>query len=70
MPFSRKNIAQGYFAAKTGNYNLYLRPVPKYKVQSQSFTNCSNVIYQSGHELGSLRWEIGDSPIRYRINKS
>ena len=31
---------------------------------------CSNALYQSGHELGSLRWEIGASPIRYRIIKS
>ena len=31
---------------------------------------CSNVIYESGHKLGSLRWEIGASLIRYRINKS
>ena len=32
--------------------------------------NCSNVIYQSGPKLGSPLWEIGASPIRYRINKS
>ena len=25
---------------------------------------CLNVIYQSGHKPGSLRWEIGVSPIR------
>ena len=31
---------------------------------------CSNVIYQSGHELGSLRWETGALPIRYRTDKS
>ena len=31
---------------------------------------CSNVIHESGHKLGSLRWEIGASLIRYRINKS
>ena len=31
---------------------------------------CSSVIYQSGHELGSLQWEIGASPTRYRSNKS
>ena len=31
---------------------------------------CSNVIYESGHKLGSLRWEIGALLIRYRINKS
>ena len=30
---------------------------------------CSNVIYQSGHELGSLRWEMETSPKSYRINK-
>ena len=31
---------------------------------------CSHVIYESGYKLGSLRWEIGASLIRYRINKS
>ena len=25
---------------------------------------CSNVIYESGYKLGSLRWEIGASLIR------
>ena len=28
------------------------------------------MIYQSDHELRSLRWEIGALPIRCRINKS
>ena len=32
--------------------------------------NCSNVIYESGHKLGLLRWENGASLIYYRINKS
>ena len=31
---------------------------------------CSNVIYKSDHKLGSLRWKIGASLIRYRIIKS
>ena len=31
---------------------------------------CSNVIQESGHKLGSLRWEKGPLLIRYRINKS
>ena len=31
---------------------------------------CSHVIYESGYKLGSLRWKIGASLIRYRINKS
>ena len=31
---------------------------------------CSNVIYESGYKLRSLRWEIGASLIRYRIDKS
>ena len=30
---------------------------------------CSHVIYESGYKLGSLRWKIGTSIIRYRINK-
>ena len=30
---------------------------------------CSHVIYESGYKLGSLRWKIGASIIRYRINK-
>ena len=29
---------------------------------------CSNVIYESGHKLGSLRWVIGASLISYRIS--
>ena len=28
---------------------------------------CSNVIYELGHKLASLRWEIGASLRRYRI---
>ena len=31
---------------------------------------CSNVINESGHKLGSLRWDVGASLICYRINKS
>ena len=31
---------------------------------------CPNVINESGHKLGSLWWDIGDSLIRYRITKS
>ena len=31
---------------------------------------CPHAIYESGYKLGSLRWEIGASLIRYRINKS
>ena len=27
-------------------------------------------MYDSGHKLGSLRWENGASLIRYKINKS
>ena len=30
----------------------------------------SNVIYESGHKLGTLGWQIGASLIRHRINKS
>ena len=31
---------------------------------------CSNVIYNSGHKLGLLRWENEASLMRYRINNS
>ena len=31
---------------------------------------CLNVIHESGHKLGSLRWEIGASLMRYKINTS
>ena len=31
---------------------------------------CSNEIHESGHKLGSLRWEKRVLLIRYRINKS
>ena len=46
----------------------YLSATPQY----QSFTvkYCSNLIYESGHKPAWLRWEIGPSLIRYRINKS
>ena len=69
LSFFRKNTAQGYLATETGNFSLCARPIPKYDVQCQSFTNCLNVIYQSGHKLGSPYWEIGVLPIRCKINK-
>ena len=31
---------------------------------------CSDVIYELGHKLVSLQWEIGTPQIRYRINNS
>ena len=31
---------------------------------------CSNELCQSRHELGSLRYQIVASPLRYKINKS
>ena len=30
--------------------------------------HCSDMIYESVYKLGLLRWEIGASLIRYRIN--
>ena len=57
-------------------FNLHVRPTPKYDFQRQSFTNTltfvkilSNCDIQSIYELGSLRCNIGASPIRYKINK-
>ena len=63
LPFFPKNTEQRYFAAETEDFSLYARSMPKY-----SSTSYSNVIYQSDHKLGSPRWEIGASPIRYIIN--
>ena len=43
---------QDQYLSVTSNVNLL--PILKY---------CSNVIYELGHKLGSLRWEIGASLI-------
>ena len=42
-------------------FHQHSHPPPKY---------CSSVILPPGFELGCLRWGIGASPIRYRINLS
>ena len=50
---------QGYFGAQAGDFNLYVRPIAKCEPQCQSFTNTvKGHIYESGHKLGSLQWEI------------
>ena len=65
------------FAAETGDFNLYVTPIPKYDFQRHlSPTQSPNVAIlfncdiQSSHELGSLPFQIGPSPIQYRTNKS
>ena len=78
MPFFRMNKAQGHFRAENGDFNIYRRPIPKCDLHCQSFTSHSHttltyysiVIYEAGHKLESLWWEIGASLIRCRINKS
>ena len=30
---------QGYFAAETGDFNLFARPIPNYDLERKSFTN-------------------------------
>ena len=75
LPFFRMNKAQGYFGAKARDFNYMhsntsVRP-PMSIFHQQSHTSlkyCLNVIYDSGQKLGSLRWEIGASLIRYRMN--
>ena len=58
------------------DFNLYARPIPKCEMSifqqhsHKTFKYCSNVIYEPGHKLASLQWEIGASLICYRINKS
>ena len=37
LPFSRKDRPQGYLAAGTEDFNLFLRPISKYYRQIQSF---------------------------------
>ena len=70
------NKAQGYFRAEARDFNLYARSILKWDLQYQSFTNTvtqqyySNVIYESGHKLGSLWLKKGPLLIRYRMNKS
>ena len=36
LPFYRKNAPEGYFAAKTGKFNLFPRLIPKQNYQFQS----------------------------------
>ena len=38
LPFFRKNTPQVYFG-ETGDFNLFVRPIPKYNLLRQSFTN-------------------------------
>ena len=65
------NKVQGYFGAEAGDFNLYAKPIQSLHQHSHTTLKyCSNVIYESGYKLGSLRWEIGASLIHYRINKS
>ena len=78
------NKAQEYFGAETGDFDLYARPIPKcgqwrvnwgsmsifHQHSHSTLKYCSHVIDESGHKLGSLRWEIGASLIPYRISKS
>ena len=51
------------YLSTTSNVNLSPTQSPNVKI----LFNCD---IQSSHELGSLRFQIGASPIRYRINKS
>ena len=66
-PVFRINKTKMYFV-ETGDFNLYVRPIPKCDVQRQSFTQSPSVKIsfncdiQSSHELGSLRCQIGASP--------
>ena len=39
LSLSSKNTPQGYFAPETGDFDLFARPVTKYDLQCQSFTN-------------------------------
>ena len=47
----------------------YLSATSKVNLSLATLKYCSNVIYESGHKLGSLRWEKGTLLICYRINK-
>ena len=48
LPFCCNDTPKMYFAAETGDFNLYVRPIPKYNFQRQSFTNavtqCLNIV--------------------------
>ena len=65
-----------YFAAEIGDFDLYVRPIPKYDFHNLSPTELPNVKIlfncdiQSSHEQGSLWCQTGASAIRYRINKT
>ena len=54
------------------SWKIYIRPLMSifHEHCQPKLKYCSNVIYWSDHKLGSLQWEIGALPIRYRINKS
>ena len=56
LPFFRKNTPKGYFAAETGDFNS--RPIPKYDLQCQSFTNTGSspdikILFKCNFSIGS-----------------
>ena len=62
--FFRKNTPQGYFAAGTGDFNVFGKPTSEYDLQNSHPTlkYCSNVMTDVG--------DWGTSQIRYEINIS
>ena len=46
LPFFCKNTLEGYFAAETGDFNIFGRPISKYDLQNSHPTlkYCSNVM--------------------------
>ena len=55
-------VAKARGAKQFATPNVNLLPT-----QSHNLKYCSNVINESGHKLGSMRWDIGASLIRYRL---
>ena len=70
LPLFYKRTPEGYFEAKTGVFNKFLRQIHACDLQYQSFTNifislslniriyCSNMISCLVLRLESLQWEI------------
>ena len=70
LPIFRKSTPQGYFEAKTGDFNKFPRQTHTCDLQYQSFTSpfislslniriyCSNVVTCPVLKLQSQRWEI------------
>ena len=57
---------QGYFAAETGDFNLFARPIPNYDLERKSFTNTVTKVkilfkYDMSVESWAMITALGDT---------